>query len=138
MTLDADVVRSRCAEIEEAVARLERLAALSREQFLADRDSQDIACYRLLVGIEAALALCYHVTARRLRKAPEDYAACFATLSEAGLVSQELSARLQQMARFRNLLVHIYWKLDYGRVYEIMRDDVGDLRRFASAMAALV
>ena len=138
VTLDPDVVRSRCAEIEESVARLEQLAALPREQFLLDRDSQDIACYRLLVGIEAALALCYHVTTRRLRKAPDDYAACFVALSEAGLVAQDLSDRLQKMARFRNLLVHIYWKLDYNRVYDIVQADLGDLRSFASAMAALV
>jgi len=125
-------------EIEEAVARLERLAAMSRDDFLADRDSQDIGCYRLLVGIEAALALCYHVATRRLRKAPEDYAACFATLAEADLVPSDLSERLQQMARFRNLLVHIYWKLDYGRVYDIIQRDIGDLRQFGSAMSALI
>ena len=138
MTLDPDVVRSRCTEIEDSIGRLEQLAALSREQFLADRDSQDIACYRLLIAIEAALALCYHVTTRRLRKAPEDYAACFATLGEAGVLPADLSDRLQQMARFRNLLVHIYWKLDYGRVYDIVQSDVADLRRFASVMAALL
>src|SRR2546427_12748623 len=58
---------------------LEQLATMSREQFLAGRDSQDIACYRLTVTIEAAIALCYHVSTRRLRKGPEDslYAACF-------------------------------------------------------------
>ena len=138
MTIDADVIRSRCGEIEESIARLEQLAALSREQFLADRDSQDIACYRLLVGIEAAIALCYHVTTRRLRKAPEDYAACFVTLCDAGLIAQDLSDRLQRMARFRNLLVHIYWKLDYNRVYDIMQTDLGDLRGFSAAMAALI
>ena len=41
MTIDADVVRSRCSEIEESVARLERLAVLTRDEFLTDRDSQD-------------------------------------------------------------------------------------------------
>lgn len=138
MTLDPDVVRSRCTEIEDSIGRLEQLAALSREQFLADRDSQDIACYRLLIAIEAALALCYHVATRRLRKAPEDYAACFATLGEAGVLPADLSDRLQQMARFRNLLVHVYWKLDYGRVYDIVHSDVADLRRFAAVMAALL
>ena len=138
MTLDPDVIRSRCTEIEESIARLEQLAAMSREQFLADRDSQDIACYRLLVTIEAALALCFHVSTRRLRKAPEDYAACFTTLEAAGLVPHDLSERLQLMARFRNLLVHMYWKVDYGRVYEIMQGDVADLRRFASIIAGLL
>jgi hypothetical protein len=45
--LDADVVRSRCLEIEDSVTRLERLAVLPRDRFLADRDSQTlrvIAC----------------------------------------------------------------------------------------------
>ena len=56
MTLDPDVVRGRCAEIEESVTRLEALRALPLDRFLADRDAQDIACYRLLIAIEAALA----------------------------------------------------------------------------------
>lgn len=36
--------------------------ALTREAFFADQDALDVACYRLLVAIEAALALCYHVS----------------------------------------------------------------------------
>ncbi len=42
------------------------------------------------------------------------------------------------MSRFRNLLVHMYWKLDYSRVYDIMHDHAEDLRQFAAAVAALV
>ena len=138
MTLEADLVRARCAEIEESVVRLEQLATLSRDTFLADRDVLDIACYRLLVAIEAALALCYHVSSRQLQKTPEDYAACFAVLQEAGLVPEELAGRLQRMARFRNLLIHMYWKLDYGQVYDIIQHNLGDLRQFEQAIAALL
>ena len=67
MTLNADVVRARASEIEDSVVRLERLAAVSVDEFVSDQDAIDIACYRLMVAIEAALALCYHVSARRLR-----------------------------------------------------------------------
>jgi uncharacterized protein YutE (UPF0331/DUF86 family) len=110
MTLNCDLVRARCVEIEESVSRLERFRDLSREQFLADQDTLDLACYRLLVVLEAALALCYHVSARRLRKVSEEYAECFRMLQEAGILPAELAGRLQQMARFRNLLVRMYWK----------------------------
>lgn len=137
MTLDADLVRSRCGEIEESITRLSQIAGMPKDRFLADKDILDIACYRLLVAIESALALCYHVSARRLRRTPEDYAACFGVLREAGLVPAELAERLQQMARFRNLLVHIYWKLEYGQVYDILQRNLGDLRQFASIVAAL-
>ena len=69
-----------------------------------------IASYRLLIAIEAALNLCYHVAAKRLKKVPEEYAECFAILSDAGIIPVDLSERLQKTARFRNLLVHMYWK----------------------------
>lgn len=36
MTLNPDLIRARCTEIEESVERLERFAAISREVFLAD------------------------------------------------------------------------------------------------------
>ena len=93
MTLNPDLVRSRCAEIEESVQRLEALAARPAADLLADQDALDIACYRLLVAIEAALALCYHVTARRLRRTPEDYADCFAVLGKAGIIPPDLTQR---------------------------------------------
>jgi uncharacterized protein YutE (UPF0331/DUF86 family) len=138
MTVNPDVVRTRCAEIEDSVQRLERFGQLSLEDFLANLDSQDAVSYRLLVAIEAALALCYHVSARTAQKAPEDYAACFGGLSEAGIIAADLAGRLQRMARFRNLLVHGYWKIDYSRVHAILQEDLADLRAFASAMAALL
>lgn len=138
MTLDQDVVRGRCGEIEQALDRLTRIRAGGRDAFLADPDARDIACYRLLLAIEAALALCYHVSARRLKQVPDDYAGCFAGLAAGGLIPTDLSARLQQMARFRNLLVHVYWHIDYGRVFDVLETDLDDLRTFSATIAGLL
>jgi uncharacterized protein YutE (UPF0331/DUF86 family) len=138
MTLDVDVVRGRCQEIEQSLTRLEAISAAGREAFLTDADAIDIGCYRLLIAIEAALALCYHVSARRLRSVADDYAECFEGLERGGIIPADLSAWLQQMARFRNLLVHVYWKLDYGRVFDVIEQDLEDLRRFSQSVAALV
>lgn len=138
MTLNPDVVRTRCAEIEDSVQRLEALAMLPLADFLADRDAQDIASYRLLIAIEAALALCYHVSSRRLRATPADYAGCFVLLGEAGVLKPDLTERLKRMAKFRNLLVHVYWKVDYRRVHAALQENLGDLRMFSAAIVALL
>ena len=90
--------------------------------------------YRLLVAIEAALALCYHVSAKRLRKVPEEYAECFGMLRDAGILPAELAGRLQRMARSRNLLVHMYWKIAYGQVFDVIQQNLGDLRAFGAAV----
>ncbi len=136
MMLNKDLVRERCGEIEDSCKRLEQIRSLmTREQFLGDRDAQDIASYRLLVAIEAALGLCYHVSAKQLKKVPEEYAECFGILGEAGLIPVDLSERMKKTARFRNLLVHLYWKVDYSAVYDIMGGSLGDLRQFAEIIA---
>ncbi|GAB4108625.1 MAG: DUF86 domain-containing protein [Acidobacteriota bacterium] len=138
MQLNEDLVAARCQEISDSLSRLERFRSVSREAFLTDQDMLDLACYRLLIAIEAALSLCYHVSARRLKKVPEDYAECFECLREGGVISSDLCRRLQQMARFRNLLVHVYWKIDYNQVYDEIQDHLGDLREFAAAIVKLL
>jgi uncharacterized protein YutE (UPF0331/DUF86 family) len=138
MSLNQEIVRCRCQEIEESLERLEKIRSQSKEAFLGDRDTQDIACYRLLVAIEAALSLCYHVSAKQLKKVPEEYAECFALLADAGMIPTGLSERLQRMARFRNLLVHMYWKINYGSLYDTIQHDLGDLRLFSQAMVSLL
>ena len=138
MSLNQDLIRARCQEIEESIERLESIKEKGREEFLKDRDLQDIACYRLLIAIEATLSLCYHVAAKRLKKIPGEYAECFAILAEAGIIQGDLSERLQKMARFRNLLVHIYWKINYEAVYEIIQQNLSDLRFFSQIIVSLL
>ncbi len=138
MGLNRDLIQNRFQDIRQSLERLEQIGALSRETFLADQDVLDLACYRLLVAIEAALQICFHVSAQRLHRVPEEYAGCFAILEEAGIVSPVLSRRLQRMARFRNMLVHVYWAVDYDRVYDILQEHLDDLREFVRAVGALL
>lgn len=138
MNLNQELVRTRCQEIEESLERLERIRLAPKEEFLRDRDLEDIACYRLLVAVEAALGLCYHVSAKHLKKVPEEYAECFAILADAEIISKDLSEKLQKMSRFRNLLVHMYWKVDYSTLYELIQHNLQDLRQFSTAIVALL
>jgi uncharacterized protein YutE (UPF0331/DUF86 family) len=135
--LNADLIKDRFEDIQQSLARLEQVRALSRDAFLADQDVLDVTCYRLLVAIEAALQICFHVSARRLYRVPEEYAECFSILEEGDILSHDLSQNLQQMARFRNLLVHVYWKIDYERVYDTL-EHLEDLRAFVRVVGGLL
>ena len=134
MTIDHELLRKRCEEISDACDRLDRIAKTPKESFLEDQDIRDIASYRLLVAIEAALNICYHVCSKQLTKVPENYAQCFGLLGEAGIISAELSNALQRMARFRNLLVHVYFHVDDEQLYEIINHSLDDLRQFCIAI----
>lgn len=138
MGLNTDLIYKRFREIEQSLDRLENIRALPRETFLMNQDTLDVACYRLLIAIEAALQICFHVSAQKLQRAPESYSDCFGLLHEAGFLSRSLAHDLQQMARFRNMLVHTYWEVDYERVYEILQGHLEDLRQFVQAIERLL
>jgi uncharacterized protein YutE (UPF0331/DUF86 family) len=138
MDLNHDRLRGKLNDISQSLARLERLRLMGREAFLGDEDSRDIARSRLLTAMEASLNICYHLTAKRLQRVPEDYAQCFLLLGEAGLIPGELAQRLSRMARFRNRIVHLYWDIDYDQVYDILEKDIEDLHWFSREVASLL
>jgi len=138
MKLNTEIVRTRCQEIAESIQRLNEIKRQGKDRFVQDQDLQDIACYRLLVAIEAALNLCYHIAAKQLKVVPDEYAACFQLLQEAKIIPSQLSENLQKMARFRNLLVHMYWRLDYEQVFATLQNDLKDLSRFSKIVADLI
>lgn len=59
-------------------------------------------------------------------------------MGEREIISPELSQDLKKMARFRNMLVHMYWKIDYEVIFEIIEQDLDHLRQFSSAITALL
>lgn len=51
-------------------------------------------------------------------------------LEEEGVLSFDLTLKLMDMAKFRNRLVHIYWEMDDELIYDIINQDVNDIRKF--------
>jgi uncharacterized protein YutE (UPF0331/DUF86 family) len=124
------LLQERAREIREQVDRIRRYASLPDDEFLADERNLYTVLHLLLISIEATAAICNHLMAKLAHKAPHSYAECFENLVEAEIISQELAARLVQMARFRNLLVHRYWAIDPERVLKISRTNLGDFELF--------
>lgn len=137
---DVDPLRIRdlLGNIAEAQGRLRELGQLSEAEFLADYRNTESAKYLLIVTTEAAIDLCNHIVARQGGRAPQDYADCFAILTDLKVIKPDLAKRLKQMARFRNLLVHLYWKVDNQRVYQSIQSNLDDLDTFRQQVSAWV
>ena len=102
--------------------------------YLADPRAIHASKYLLVIAIEDALATANHVIASEGLRAPADYADAFRSLRDAGIIAADLSDRLEAMARFRNLLVHLYAEVDDRRVHEFLRKDVADLEKLAAVL----
>ena len=135
---DVDLVRVRdlMGNMAAAQRRLRELGHLPEEDFLGDFRNTESAKYLLIVAIEAAIDLCNHIVARRGGRAPQDYADCFSILADLKAIDSDLVDHLKKMARFRSLIVHLYWPVDDRRVYQIIQSELGDFDTFRQQILA--
>lgn len=63
-------------------------------------------------------------------KIPETYVDIFLMLNQLNIITNELSIRLSQMARFRNKLVHLYWEIDDNLVYKFLKENIKDFEEY--------
>ncbi len=94
--------------------------------------------YYLQVSIEACLDIAHHVISSRRLRPPTDYADSFTVLCEAGILPEDFTGRLREMARFRNRMVHLYGEVDDRMVFRILRDNLADFTRYRNLILPLL
>lgn len=133
LNFDEERVSKLSSEIFRALEGLRDLSSLSKEKFLKERHLVASAKYYLIVSIEAAIDLSNHLISRNNLRIPESYADTFKVMAEVGVISKDLTRKLMEMAKFRNRLVHIYWEVDDEVIYDIIKEDIGDIEEFMDA-----
>jgi uncharacterized protein YutE (UPF0331/DUF86 family) len=88
----------------------------------------------LQVSVEACLDIGRHIISEEGFRFPEDNKDVFQILAEGGVVPQEQLPILLKMARFRNLVVHDYARIDDAKVYAILKRNLADLDAYARAI----
>jgi uncharacterized protein YutE (UPF0331/DUF86 family) len=88
-----------------------------------------------MVAVEACIDISNHIIAKEHIGVPESYSDCFKILRDRGIISKELSEKLINMAKFRNLLVHLYWKVNDEKIYEILQYELVDFDEFIEQIA---
>lgn len=136
--VDEPRVAALLQRIEDEVGALERSAARPDDELAEDVDALPAMKYRFIVAIEAATDVADHVIASEGLRPSTSFADSFTSLREAGWLQDDLSDRLADAARFRNLLVHQYAEVDDARLVEIARTRLVDLRDFVRAIARRV
>jgi uncharacterized protein YutE (UPF0331/DUF86 family)/predicted nucleotidyltransferase len=130
--IDRDRVIEFLRLISADVQDLREKAQTSKEEYLQSRDVQAIVERRLQTAIESCLNIGNHLIARLGLRPPQDYGDVFRILRDADILPSECAEAMVDMARFRNLLVHLYWQLDYEHIYDSLQGRFACLEAFAS------
>ncbi|MFC1705642.1 DUF86 domain-containing protein [Planctomycetota bacterium] len=114
------------------MARLKELRRADEAEFLEKAALHHLAERYLHLAVEACLDLANHWVAERGLPPPATNRDTFTVLERAGELDGDLAERLRSWAGFRNILVHEYLRIDHSISYRAMRDELGDLERFAA------
>jgi uncharacterized protein YutE (UPF0331/DUF86 family) len=106
------------SEVEKALIVLKEYAKLPPSDFKGNAERLGNMKYQFIVMLEGCIDICQHVSSRLFAQTPESYASCFEILHEMHVIEKELAAQMAELARFRNVLVHLYWKVDDSRVLQ--------------------
>ena len=136
--VDRDLLLRKLADLDQYVAQVAEFQAVTADDYRRDWKTQRIVERTLQMAIEACLDVANHLVADRQLRVASTYAEIYDVLGEAGLLEDRLRMTMIRMARFRNILVHDYERIDPAVVIRILREDLDDFGRFREAVLGLL
>jgi uncharacterized protein YutE (UPF0331/DUF86 family) len=129
---DSELVAKKLGLIE---AYVHDLRTLGRPADLAtDIREQRFTLHTLQLAAQAALDVASHIVSDDHLGEPETSRDLFGLLARHGWIDADLAARLEDMAGFRNVLVHGYADVDLGIVEDVLRHRLDDLLALVQAI----
>lgn len=129
---DPDLIAKKLAAIETYLRELRTLARV--EALRTDVREERFVEYTLQLAIQTALDVASHVVSEERLGEPRTSREIFALLERGGWIDRDSSEALQNMAGFRNVLVHGYDDVDLGIVVDVVQNHLGDLEAFVLAV----
>jgi len=134
MKPDQEVIQGKIDLIEGHLDLLKELIARDFEAFKNERRDVLAAKHALQESIEACLDVGNHIISRKGFSRPEDYKGIFTVLKEEQILKEDLADNLVEMAKFRNLLVHMYENVETKKLFSILQNRLGDFEAFIAAI----
>ncbi|MEW6426067.1 MAG: DUF86 domain-containing protein [Bacillota bacterium] len=136
---DRQEMMAHLEELHQALIDWNRYQAkVSLSDLRASRDTRNMVLHALLVAIQASLDLAAHLIAAKRLERPATYRQAFEILTEKGFLPTRLGEKLAELASFRNVLVHIYWRLDLERVFDLLQTGYDPLVEFCRTVVRLM
>ena len=125
--------------INASVARLQRFAGMSYDDFIADLDNAAIVESYIRRSLEAVFDVGRHILAHTGgADLAGEYKSIARGLAQQGIVSEELGEKLTRMAGYRNRLVHLYHQVTVEELYHIITENLSDFRAFSDSIQKFV
>jgi uncharacterized protein YutE (UPF0331/DUF86 family) len=136
--VDEALILRKLSELDEYYRQIKEYEIITVDQYSDDWKIQRIIERTLQMMIETCVDIAGHIIADKEFRIPKSYADTFKVFSEEEILDSKLSASLEKMAKFRNVVVHHYDKVDAEIVVGIMKNNLTDFINYKDAVIRIL
>ncbi len=130
-----DEIESKLEMLEEYVAILKGYQDHDVEDLMRDHTLRGAVERYIEVALECMIDIGEMIISKEKLKRPDTYRDVFLLLGEHGILPDDFAKDLAPAAGFRNVLVHMYAKIDIDRLYYYLENNLEDIERFGEYIA---
>ena len=134
--VDKAVVLRKLSELETYLKQVREFSGITLQLYKADWRTQRIVERTLQIMIETCADIANHIVSDRGMRVPTGYADTFGVLKENEVITPDLCGIMENMAKFRNIVVHQYEAVDAEIVLAILKRHLNDFERYREAILA--
>jgi uncharacterized protein YutE (UPF0331/DUF86 family) len=132
--VDKTLILRKLAELEEYSGQIKEYASITVNRYSKDWKAQRVVERTLQMMIEICADIAGHIISDKGYRVPATYADTFRVLYENGILNKDLFETMEKMAKFRNIIVHHYDKVDTEIVIGILKKDLKDFLAYKDAI----
>lgn len=136
--VDETLILRKLAELEEYHGQILELSNVTVSEYQKDWKVQRIVERTLQMMIETCTDIAAHIISDKKYRTPNSYAEAFEILHENEMLPQDLFDAMQKMAKFRNIVVHHYDKVDADIVVGVLKRNLSDFIDFKEAVIKIL
>jgi uncharacterized protein YutE (UPF0331/DUF86 family) len=138
MQVDKELINGKIDIIERNIVFLNTYKKKDESDILSSYKDVQAIKYSLFEIVEASIDIASHIISAKGFERAESYAEMFEILGKNDLIKTELSGELSNMARFRNVLVHGYSKIDNSKVLTFTKERLIDVENYIKAIIDII
>lgn len=132
--VDKLLIGRKLAEMETYLSQIKGFSKVSVAEYKKNWKTQRIVERTLQIMIELCIDIANHLVSDKGMRLPDSYADTFKVLMEEKIIGKDLFKIMEKMAKFRNIIVHQYEKIDPAIVVSILHKNLDDFERYKKAI----
>ena len=136
--VDETLILRKLSELDEYYKQIKEYEETTVVQYSEDWKIQRIIERTLQMMIETCIDIAGHILADKEYRVPNSYSDTFKVLKEEKILDGRLFDALEKMAKFRNIVVHQYDKVDAEIVVGILKKDLQDFVGYKKAIISFL